>query len=391
MNVYRRIRHLLLATGLLSLATTSAYGWSLFNNSNTGPQIGPNNTPPKIQLAILLDTSSSMDGLIDQTRNQLWQVVNEFSKAKKNGVTPVLEVAVYEYGNDGLSAETGHIRLVTGLTRELDKVSEALFALSTNGGSEYCGQAIATAVSQLQWSPSNKDVKAIFIAGNEPFTQGNTPYAQAIATAKSKGITVNTIHAGSYDEGTQGGWRDGALLAGGNYMSIDHNYQIAHVVAPQDQKLAELNAKLNGTYIPYGAQGAAAATRQAEQDSKSSDVSIGLLAERVKSKVSKLYNNSGWDLVDALESGSVKLDEVKSEDLPAPVAKLSKDEQKKFIQEKAGERKEIQEQIVELTKARDDYVAEENRKAAKPAAPTMNEALTAAIRDQGKEKEFVFE
>lgn len=55
---------------------------------------------PKIQLAILLDTSNSMDGLIDQARNQLWQVVNEFLEAKKNGLDPRLEVAIFEYGND---------------------------------------------------------------------------------------------------------------------------------------------------------------------------------------------------------------------------------------------------------------------------------------------------
>ena len=97
------------------------------------------NAKPKIQLAILLDTSSSMNGLIDQTRNQLWQVVNEFSKAEQNGVKPSLEVAVYEYGNSRLSASNGYIRQVSGLTGELDAVSEALFSLTTNGGSEYCG------------------------------------------------------------------------------------------------------------------------------------------------------------------------------------------------------------------------------------------------------------
>ena len=92
---------------------------------------------PKIQLAILLDTSSSMDGLIDQTRQQIWQVVNTFSAATKDGVKPVLEVAVFEYGNDGLSSKNGFIRQVTGLTTELDQVSEALFSLKTNGGEEY--------------------------------------------------------------------------------------------------------------------------------------------------------------------------------------------------------------------------------------------------------------
>jgi hypothetical protein len=44
-------------------------------------------------------------------------------------VTPDLEVALYEYGNDGLSSESGFIRLVTPLTDDLDRVSDDLFKL----------------------------------------------------------------------------------------------------------------------------------------------------------------------------------------------------------------------------------------------------------------------
>jgi len=40
---------------------------------------------PRIQLALLLDTSSSMSGLLNQARSQLWTVVNEFSTAEKDG------------------------------------------------------------------------------------------------------------------------------------------------------------------------------------------------------------------------------------------------------------------------------------------------------------------
>ena len=35
-----------------------------------------------IKVALLLDTSNSMDGLIDQAKAQLWEIVNEFSYAK---------------------------------------------------------------------------------------------------------------------------------------------------------------------------------------------------------------------------------------------------------------------------------------------------------------------
>ena len=39
----------------------------------------------RIQLAILLDTSNSMDGLIGQAKSQLWKVVNELARARRNG------------------------------------------------------------------------------------------------------------------------------------------------------------------------------------------------------------------------------------------------------------------------------------------------------------------
>ena len=79
-----------------------------------------------IQMAILLDTSNSMDGLIDQAKSQLWKIVNELAVAKRNGKSPSIEVALYEYGNSCLSAESGYIRNVLPLTGDLDSVSEKL-------------------------------------------------------------------------------------------------------------------------------------------------------------------------------------------------------------------------------------------------------------------------
>src|SRR5688572_16962107 len=56
-----------------------------------------------IMLALLLDTSNSMDGLIDQAKSQLWKIVNELSMAKcYDGRKPRIKIALYEYGNDAL-------------------------------------------------------------------------------------------------------------------------------------------------------------------------------------------------------------------------------------------------------------------------------------------------
>lgn len=348
-------------------------------------------SPPKIQLAILLDTSSSMSGLIDQARNQLWQVVNEFSESTKDGVKPRLEVAVYEYGNSGLSNDSGYTRQVTGLTQELDQVSEALFSLTTNGGDEYCGYAISTAVANLAWSDSDRDIKAIFIAGNEPFTQGPVPFKQAMASARSEGITVNTIHAGPYDQGVNSGWQQGAQLAGGDYMSIDHNHQVAHLAAPQDKKIAELNARLNRTYIPYGKEGQKKAQRQLMQDQKSDGISAGLLAKRAKSKISAMYRNSSWDLVDALEEETFDLEELDRDQLPAEMKAMNAPRRAEYVAEKAREREAIKAEIKEQGIRRDDYVAAAKAASPTPSVATMNDALGSAIRKQGAKKDYVFQ
>ncbi len=94
---------------------------------------------PRVQMAILLDTSGSMSGLIDQARTELWAIVNEFITAKRDGKAPQLEVALYEYGKSSLPADEGYLRMIVPFTMDLDKISEELFALKTNGGSEYCG------------------------------------------------------------------------------------------------------------------------------------------------------------------------------------------------------------------------------------------------------------
>lgn len=348
------------------------------------------NKSPKIQLAILLDTSSSMNGLLDQTRNQLWQVVNEFSKAEQNGVKPKLEVAVYEYGNSRLSASSGFIRQVSNLTGELDAVSEALFSLTTNGGNEYCGYAIRTAVMNLPWSSSEGDIKAIFIAGNEPFTQGPVAYTHAIALAKQKGITINTIHAGNIQQGANSGWKDGALLAGGEYMSIDHNFKVAHLNAPQDREIAILNQKLNKTYVPFGSKGSEKSRRQLSQDKKSEDISSALLAKRAEAKASSLYDNSSWDLVDAISTGKVDLDKVEEKELSTNLRKMPKSKRKDFLQSKMDERLELKKKISKLSVERNRYVKEKRQKTNAPSPATMNEAVTSAIQKQGAVKNYIF-
>jgi hypothetical protein len=343
---------------------------------------------PVIQVAILLDTSNSMDGLIDQARTQLWRIVNEFAAAKKRGTTPDLYVALYEYGNNELPAAGGFIRRVLPFTTDLDRLSEELFALKTNGGEEYCGQVIGEATKGLDWSPSEDVLKVIFIAGNEPFTQGTVNFRDSCWKAMTKGISVNTIFCGAEEEGIETHWKDGADLADGRFMAIDQDAHVAAIDAPQDREIAALGEELNKTYIAYGRSGKAGAARQNAQDANvAKDNSVNVQRQMAKSK--SVYANSSWDLVDARNDGVVDLEKINVNDLPPEMQKMTLAERKAYVEENAKKRAGIQAKIRKLGEEREKYVAIERRKLP-PVANTLDAAVIAIVHDAGTKKGYSF-
>jgi len=346
-------------------------------------------TTPKIQIALLLDTSNSMDGLIDQTKAQLWKIVNEMSMARYDGETPDLYIALYEYGNDALPSSEGYIRQLSQLTTDLDKISEELFALTTNGGSEFCGRVIQVAFNQLDWSKSNKDLKVIFIAGNEPFTQGRVDYRKACAKALENDIIVNTIFCGEMREGINSEWKAGSDIGGGKFMNIDQSIQATYIDSPYDDKIMELNNSLNDTYIYYGRSGKKMKERQKRQDKLAADYGQSNSVNRAISKSSKNYRAEKWDLVDAVENDEdIDIEEVEEEYLPEEMQKMNQDERKKHITKKGKERKKIQQEIELLNQKRRAYVSKKRKEDAQNN--TLDEALIHSIKDLAKKKNYTF-
>jgi len=343
----------------------------------------------KIQVALLLDTSSSMDGLIEQTKSQLWQIVNELATARYSGVQPALEIALYEYGNDGLPHNQGYIRQVLPFTADLDKLSEELFKLRTNGGSEYCGQVIDKAVSELSWTNSGSDLKMIYIAGNEPFNQGTVTYQSACKTAITKGIVVNTIYCGGSQEGINSLWKDGSDLADGKYFNIDQNQSTVYIETPWDEELVKLNDKLNETYVAYGENGERYRDNQREQDQNAGAYGKSNLVNRVASKSSGMYKATGWDLVDATEQESFDLKDVKKDELPKEMQNMTEEEQKNYIGAKKKEREEIQNRISELNKKRTEFIAEKEKELG--GTDNLGNAMKNSVHEIAEKKNYTFE
>ena len=359
----------------------------IFNSIN----VLADDTKPKkntIKVALLLDTSNSMDGLINQAKTQLWEIVNELSYAKCENQNPDLMIALYEYGNDNLSSREGYIRQVIGFSSDLDEISEKLFSLRTNGGNEFCGEVIHTSLRQLDWGNNKKDLKLIFIAGNEPFTQGKINYKDAATQANEQDITINTIFCGNYQNGVSGKWQDGARLTHGDYMTIDHNEQIVHITSPYDDIIIQLNNRLNDTYIYYGDIGRSKMKLQAEQDSNAAELNEVVVVKRAVSKSTRIYKNSSWDLVDAEKEEGFSYSKVDKKSLPVQLQNKTSDEIKKYVALQGKKRQEIQQKIKELNTKRNDFVAKKRNET--NAHNGLESAMLNAIKKQAKQKDYIW-
>ncbi|WP_236621270.1 vWA domain-containing protein [Rhodopirellula sallentina] len=336
---------------------------------------------PAVDVSILLDTSNSMDGLINQARSQLWNIVQEFAEAKKSGKTPLLRVSIFEYGNSRLPASEDYLRQVVPLTDDLDKVSEALFALRTSGGDEYCGSVITEAIKRLDWSHEPNAYKAIFIAGNEPFDQGPVDFREACKRAIGDGVVVNTIHCGNYNQGVRGKWQEGAKLAEGKFLNINQDEKVVRLKSPHDKIIIELNAKLNKTYLWYGSKvdRLKYANNQKVQDSNAGRG----LSSRAAIKSSALYRNVGRDLVDTYEEDPSILERLDEEELPAELKGLSAEERVERIEDMLKERARIKAKLAEVSKERAEFVAQRMKEMPMSRdSVTLGDAFSDAIGQQ---------
>ena len=388
-KIYAAIAAVLMTIGVnQAFVANDLYAFSFFGNPTTEivetPET-PNKNNNTIKVALLLDTSGSMNGLIEQAKSQLWQILNQLATTEKeDGEETNLEIALYEYGNPTHGRGAKQIHKLSNFTTDMDFISEKLFALKTNGGNEYCGEIIWTSLEELKWGENDNDLKMIYIAGNEPFTQGPVNYAEACQKAKKEGVVVNTIFCGNWEEGVQTLWKQGAELAEGEYMNIDHNKATTYIETPYDDEINELNKKLNKTYIPYGKKGKQKSENQAKQDSNAGKYSKANAADRASFKSSKKYKADDWDLVDAYKKDKKVLQN--AEVIADTLQNISIEELEEKIQAITAERVRIQQDINTNNAKRLDYIKENSKKTADDK--NLKNSIQKSIEKQAKKKGY---
>ncbi len=344
--------------------------------------------PRAIELTICLDTSGSMNGLIDSARSKIWDIVSDLATATPQ---PQLRVALLTYGNDGLAAENGWTNVETDFTENLDLVSQKLFALTTNGGTEYVGRVIDRATKSLAWTAGDGALKILVVAGNESADQDQQVlYGDACKRAIERMIVVNSIYCGSPTDPLAAAWQDVAKRADGHFASIDQNNGTVVIATPFDDDLVTLSAKLNETYLAYGETGAWNASNQSAQDLNAASLNNAVAAQRCVTKGGGLYSNQRWDLVDACKETQFKLEDVKDAELPEALRGKTLEEKRAYIDAKAKERAAIQAQVNELGMKRTQFIAAETAKQAGSDKSAFDQAIRDAIRAQATARGFVF-
>jgi len=222
-------------------------------------------------------------------------------------------------------------------------------------------------------------------------TQGDIGYQFACAAAKQNNVIVNTIFCGDYNEGINTYWKDGAVLADGKYLNIDHDAQIVHIDSPFDKNISALNSKLNNTYIPYGAQGSLKKQKQLTQDANAQSLGYANSTKRIMSKGSKVYKNTSWDLVDASKEKDFKIGDIKNATLPKEMQTMTTEQKKAYVDKKLKERESIKQEIKGLGVKRDKYVAAEKLKNKANSSSQFDDAIISSIVEQAESKAFKFE
>jgi Mg-chelatase subunit ChlD len=339
---------------------------------------------PKVEVVFCLDTTGSMGGLIDGAKQKIWAICNQIAGGKP---TPDLKVGMVAYRDRG----DEYITKVFELTDDLDKIHGELKKFVATGGGdepESVNQALDDAVNKIKWSTDKKTLRIIFLVGDAPPHMDypdDVKYPVTCKKAAEKGIIINTIQCGVSAECTRI-WKDIAAKAEGSYAAIPQEGGVVVIDTPFDKRLAALNGELTKTTLVWGD-----AKQQAVQMVTNRAV-CDLKGEAAASRVAYQCKNgqvASYDLINQLQQGKVKLENLKKEELPPELQALKTDkERKEYCDNLEKKRLELNKEVLDLDKKRNDFIAKKQAEDAKKGKNAFDSQVLEILRNQAKKAEI---
>ena len=367
-------------TAQRTVTTTTTRTTTTKTTTTTTTKPTANKDRDTLEMVFVLDTTGSMGGLIEGAKQRIWGIINEVMQKPSKPRVRVGLVAYRDVGDE-------YVTKLLPLTEDLDKAYTTLMDYQAQGGGdtpENVRKALAEGVRSAGWSAAGRGMaQIVFLVGDAPPQNYEQEPDVLVTTAEAvrKNMIVNTIQCGEI-AGTREIWQTIALRGEGKYFAIAQDGGVQAITTPFDAKLAELAAKLGKTYVSYGDKSkreAQAKTQAAAESRITADAAMGAQAERAMNKAVNSFQYDG-DLVQDVENESVKVKDIKTEQLPEELQKLPVAERERAIAERIAERKKIRAEILELSKKRDVFVAEERRKQGRSNG--FDTAVAAALKEQ---------
>lgn len=382
----------------LALIATTAIGIAVFPSIRPANAITTNNTiidtaqKHRIEVVFVLDTTSSMSGLIQAAKEKIWSIASTMASAQQN---PEIKMGLVAFRDRG----DAYVTKVLDLSEDLDSMYARLMDFRAQGGGdgpESVNQALDDAINRISWSQQDNVYKVAFLIGDAPphmDYSDDIKFPVTLEKAKAKGILVNTIQSGQ-NSSTIPVWKNIAQLGYGEYFQVENSGNSIAVSTPFDKKLSELASRLEETRIFYGDD--KQLERQLRKDEAGKklheELSESALARRsafnaTASGEANLLGES--ELVDAITSGRVKLDDIAEEEMPSSLKAMAPTEQVAHIAEKAEKRNQIKAEIKKLSDSRKQYIAEQIT--AEVAESSLDEKIYSAVKKQAKVKGLIYE
>lgn len=334
----------------------------------------------RIQVALIIDVSTSMNGLIDQAKSQFWNISNQLQTLQKKNQVVHLEFALATVGNAAYY-EDYSVFLHNGFVSDADSVFENLLSLKTSGSDENFGFAIQMLLERLKWSNKKSDLRLIFVAGNEAFNQGPVPYLGIIHVAAKKGILVNTIFCGQHQQGVDLLWKSASKEGRGEYHAIFQDSVSPVVSTPYDAKLRELNTQLNATYVPYGPEGRLQYERMLRFDQHAEMLGGRMLCNRLQFKCMSSFFHPDWDYIDACREKPELLKNMSDLQLPLLLKGMNEEERSVFFRKKMEQRDLLRDTMMGYAERMEEYLPKQNNR-------LLQEVMWSTILEQARKKGF---
>ena len=134
--------------------------------------------------------------------------------------------------------------------------------------------------------------------------------------------------------------------------------------------------------MTYGAKSKRDANTATQLAAESRIITGGAMMAQADRAVNKAVNSFQYDgdLVQDVENRTVKIEDVKKEDLPEDLQKMSVADRKKELDRRIADRKTIRAEILRLSKERDEFIAAERKK--RGGSSGFDTAVALALREQ---------